>query len=236
MDKRRKGDRRERRDDDMRPSADWVPRTTLGKKVRAGQITSMDEVFAMGAKILEPELVDYLLPGMRKEVVQVTSTQRMTAYGRKQQMRSVVIIGDGNGFVGVGIGKAAESRDAINEAITDAKKRIVKVQLGCSSWECRCGTPHTIIREVKGQNSSTEIYLKPAPRGVGIVANENAHKVLELAGVKDVWTFTKGRTRNILNMVLATLDALDSLNVLKQGVADEVAAEAAESPAAGETA
>ncbi len=226
--------RRERRerDDSLQRSADWIPRTTLGKKVRAGQITSMDEVLAMGAKILEPEMVDYLIPELRKEVVQVSSTQRMTAYGRKQQMRSVVIIGDGTGFVGVGVGKAAESRDAINEAITDAKKRLVKVQLGCSSWECRCGTPHTIIREVKGQNSSTEIFLKPAPRGVGIVANENAKKVLKLAGVKDVWTFTKGRTRNILNMVLATLDALDSLNVLKQGVADDVAAEVGEASTA----
>ncbi len=226
---KRRRERRER-DDDLRPSADWVPKTALGKKVRSGQITSMEEIFAMGAKILEPEMVDYLLPELRKDVVQVSSTQRMTAYGRKQKMRSVVIIGDGKGFVGVGVGKAAESRDAINEAITDAKKHLVKVQLGCSSWECRCGTHHTLVRAVKGQNSSTEIYLKPAPRGVGIVANENAKKVLALAGVKDVWTFTKGRTRNILNMVLATLDALDSLNVLKQGVADEVAAEAGDVP------
>lgn len=195
---------------------EWVPKTDLGRRVKSGEIASLEQLYEKGVKILEPEIIDTLLPELREEVLEVTSTQRMTAYGRKQQMRATVIVGDSKGFVGVGVGKAADARDAISEAIKSAKKVIIHVQLGCTSWECNCGTPHTILRETKGQNSSTEITIKPAPRGVGIVANDTAKKVLELAGVKDVWTFTKGRTRNILNMALATADALELINKLKR--------------------
>jgi small subunit ribosomal protein S5 len=195
----------------------WVPKTELGRKVAGGQITSMDEVYASGQRVLEPQIVDTLLPDMKDEVLEVTSTQRMTAYGRKQQMRAVVVMGSERGFICVGVGKAAESRDAIGKAIEDAKKNVVKVPLGCASWECRCGTRHSITRTTTGKNSSTQIKIMPAPRGVGIVANETAKKVLELAGIKDVWTQSKGRTRNVLNMVLATVQALDKLNKLKEG-------------------
>ena len=207
----------EHRRETTRRKEEWIARTQLGKSVQNGAVTSLDSLLEKGTKILEPQIIDALLPELREEVLEVTSTQRMTAYGRKQQMRSVVVIGDGNGFVGVGVGKAADSRDSISEGIKDAKKNIIKVQLGCSSWECKCGTPHTILREAHGHNSSTEITLKPAPRGVGIVANQTAKKVLGLAGVKDAWSFTKGRTRNILNMALTTIDALDSINKLKTG-------------------
>lgn len=194
---------------------EWTPRTELGRKVKSGEIASYDALYEKGVRILEPQMINHLLPNLQEEVLEVTNTQRMTAYGRKQQMRAIVCVGDTSGYVGVGIGKAADSRDAIAEAITDAKKKLVKVQLGCASWECNCGTSHTIMRECKGQNSSTEITLKPAPRGVGIVSNETAKKVLALAGVRDVWTFTKGRTRNILNMALATIDAINAVNKLK---------------------
>ncbi|MFH0922715.1 MAG: 30S ribosomal protein S5 [Candidatus Micrarchaeota archaeon] len=183
----------------------------------AGEITSMQQVFDSGKPMLESQIVDILLPDLKEEVMDVDSMQRMTAYGRKQVMRAVVIIGNKNGFVGVGVGRAPESRQAIEEAIADAKRHLVRVQLGCGSWECGCGTAHSITKTVLGQRGSTKITIKPAPRGLGIVAGEVARKVLEFAGVRDVWTFSKGRTRNILNMVLATMSALDSLNKTKQG-------------------
>ncbi len=196
----------------------WQPKTELGKKVASGQITSMDQIYLGGMKVLEPEIIDTLLPDLKEEVLEVTSTQRMTAYGRKQQMRAVVVMGSERGYISVGVGKAAESRDAISKAIENAKKKIVKVSLGCSSWECGCGTNHSVIRTTMGKSSSTQIEIKPAPRGVGIVANETAKKVLQLAGIKDVWTLSKGRTRNVLNMVLATVNALSKLNQLKLGI------------------
>lgn len=197
---------------------DWSPKTELGKKVLAGEVTSLDEVIASGKKILEPEIIDFLLKGtIRENVIEIDNTQRMTACGRKQLMRAVVLIGSDLGYVGVGVGKAVETRDAIAEAIIDAKKHLVKVNLGCGSWECGCGTKHSLPIQTKGSNGSTTIVLKPAPRGVGVVANDVSKKVLELAGVKDAWSFAKGRTRNSLNTVLATMKALESLNHLKKG-------------------
>ncbi len=200
-----------------RERAPWVPKTELGRKVAAGQVASFDEIVAAGKPILETQIIDLLLPDLKEEVLNVSSTQRMTAYGRKQQMRAVIIVGNQRGYIGVGVGKAAEARDAIQEAITDAKKNIVKVNLGCGSWECGCGTPHSIPIKAFGKNSSTQIEIRPAPKGVGIVAGSVAKKVLEFVGVKDCWTFTKGRTRNVLNMVLATVNALNSLNQMKVG-------------------
>ncbi|MFQ5406550.1 MAG: 30S ribosomal protein S5 [Candidatus Micrarchaeia archaeon] len=194
---------------------EWIPKTALGKQVKAGEITSIDQILNSGKKILEPQIISALLPDFKDEVLKIKSTQRMTPCGRKMQMQAVVALGNKRGYVAVGLGKGPDTRMAITEAIANAKRNIVRVPLGCGSWECSCGQAHSIIHQATGQNSSTQILIKPAPRGVGIVAGETAKKVLALAGVNDVWTFAKGRTRNVLNTVLATLDALDSLNSTK---------------------
>ncbi|MFH1056448.1 MAG: 30S ribosomal protein S5 [Candidatus Micrarchaeota archaeon] len=199
--------------------ADWIPKTTLGRKVLNGEITNLDQVAEQNLKILEPEIIDILIPDLSEEVVQVTSVQRMTAYGRKQRMRAVVIMGNHNGIIGVGVGKAAETREAIEKAVKDAKMHLVKIPLGCGSWECGCGTPHSLPWAASGASGSTHILIKPAPRGVGLVAGETSKKVLQMAGIKDCWTFAKGRTRNILNSIFSTISALDSLNRVKKGVA-----------------
>ncbi len=221
--RKRQGEKREFERRDRRDKPEWVPRTSLGRRVQSGEVSSYEQVIFSGARVLESEIVDALLPDLKEEVIEICSTQRMSAYGRKMKMRAVAVMGNSKGFIAVGMGKAAETRDAIAEAIKDAKKSVVKVPLGCSSWECSCGTPHSITRTILGKSASTQILLKPAPRGVGIVANETAKKVLELAGVKDVWTFAKGRTRNKLNMVLATISALNALNELKGGRPEEEA-------------
>ncbi len=211
--------RRDRRPQmQARDISNWIPKTSLGKRVLNGEITSLDQVLDTGKRVLEPEIIDFLFHGsLKDEVLQISSTQRMTAYGRKQLMRAVVLIGNEGGYVGVGVGKAAETRDAIEEAIIDAKKNLVRIPLGCGSWECGCGKPHSLTQTISAGNGSTKITIKPAPRGVGIVAGEVSRKVLQKAGIKDAWTFAKGRTRNILNTVLATIHALDSLNKLKKG-------------------
>ncbi|MEW5955698.1 MAG: 30S ribosomal protein S5 [Candidatus Micrarchaeota archaeon] len=208
----------------------WTPRTELGRRVAAGEVTSIQQVLQSGGRILEPEIVDVLLPDLKEEVLEVSNTQRMTACGRKMQMRAVVVMGNRNGAIAVGVGKAPETRDAVAEAIRDAKKHVTLVRLGCGSWECGCGTAHSITQEAHGKNGTTEITIKPAPRGVGIVTGEVARKVLELVGVKDAWTFAKGRTRNKLSMSLATIDALESLGNLKKG-GGEQPEETAEQPA-----
>ncbi len=200
---------------------EWVPKTELGRKVASGELTSIGEVLKSGKKILEPQIVDLLLPDLKEEVLDIRSTQRMTSYGRKMQMRAVVIVGNKAGIIAIGVGKAVETRDAIAEAIKVAKKNLVRVNFGCGSWECTCGGSHSISQEVSGKASSTRIKLLPAPKGVGIVAGATARKVLELAGLQDVWSFSSGRTKNKLNTALATIDALSALNRLKKGAKGE---------------
>jgi small subunit ribosomal protein S5 len=207
-----------------REPAPWIPKTELGRAVAEGRIASIDEVLASGKRILEVEIADKLLPDLKEEVLEVTSTQRMTASGRKQRMRVIVVVGNKRGYAGVGVGKAAEVRDAIAAGMEEAKRNLVRVPLGCGSWECKCGTGHSIPRETLGSNSSTKITIKPAPKGVGLVAGKVSRKVLELAGIQDAWSFSKGRTRNVLNMVLATLDGLNKLNQLKVGASAEATA------------
>ncbi|VVB71077.1 30S ribosomal protein S5 [uncultured archaeon] len=193
----------------------WVPKTELGKAVAEGRITSMDQIIESGKKILEWQIYDVLLPDLKEEVIEVSSVQRMTGSGRKQAMRAVILIGNSNGFVGVGVGRGPETRDAIAKAIIDGKKHLIKVRLGCGSWEDSSSEPHSIPEQAIGGAGSAQLTLKPAPRGVGLVAGSVVKLVLSLAGVKDVWTFTKGRTRNKLNMARATVNALDSLNTKK---------------------
>ena len=190
----------------------WTPRTELGRAVAEGRITSMNEIFDSGKKLLEWQVIDVLLPEMKEEVIEVSSVQRMTGSGRKQAMRAVVLIGNSNGFVGVGVGKGVETRDAIAKSIIDAKKNLIRVKLGCGSWEDSSSEPHSIPQQATGRAGSATLVIKSAPRGVGLVAGTIVKQVLRLAGVKDVWTFTKGRTRNKLNIARATVSALDSLN------------------------
>ncbi|HIH19693.1 TPA: 30S ribosomal protein S5, partial [Candidatus Micrarchaeota archaeon] len=124
--------------------AEWVPKTALGRMVLNGQITSFDQVIEKNLKILEPEIINILVPDLSDEVLEITSTQRMTAYGRKQKMRAVIILGNKNGFIGVGVGKGVESKDAIEKALQGAKMHLMRIPLGCGSWECGCGLQHSI--------------------------------------------------------------------------------------------
>jgi small subunit ribosomal protein S5 len=208
-------ERRERREEPKINIEDWNPKTEIGKMVKGGKITSIDQIFELGKPIIEHEIVDFLLPNLKSEVLKVSSTQRMSDEGRKTQFRAIVIVGDGDGHLGVGAGKADETRPSIQTALKSAKKNITKVPVGCGSWECGCHGKHSLPIKVVGRNGGVEVTLKPAPRGVGITADEVVRKVLAMAGVKDVWSFARGRTRSVYNTAMATYHALDNLNRMK---------------------
>ena len=194
---------------DSAVETEWRPRTLVGKMVKEGKIRSLSEIFERNLPILEPEIVDYLIgPELKYETVDVTLVQKMTDAGRINRFRVVVVIGNENGFVGVGQGKARQLRIAIEKAIRNAKLNIIPVRRGCGSWECLCGQPHSVPFTVRGKSGSVEVVLKPAPRGTGLVAGDAAKVVLRLAGIQDVWSFTKGETRTTINFVKATFNAL----------------------------
>jgi small subunit ribosomal protein S5 len=196
-------------------ASSWIPKTQIGKKVKSGEITSLEEIYALGKPVLEAEIIDYLLPTLESETLEIKNTQRMTDCGRKMQFRAIVIVGDKNGHVGIGAGKSEEVRPAIESASKNARRNIISVPRGSGSWEDTLKAPHSIPIKAIGKNGSVEVSIKPAPRGVGVAANPIVKKVLQYAGVKNAWSFSRGRTRNIYNMAMATVNALSSLSSMR---------------------
>jgi len=194
---------------------EWIPKTLVGRLVKEGRITSINQIFEMNLPIREVEIVDALLPNLEQKVIKINIVQRQTDAGEVSQFQAVVAVGNHDGYVGVGVGKAKQVRQAIEKAIVDAKLNIVPVRRGCGSWECLCGEPHSVPFKVYGKSGSVKILLLPAPKGVGLVAGEAAKVVLRLAGIKDVWTRTKGETRTAINFVKATYDALRKTYAIK---------------------
>ena len=216
---------RERREE--RPTFNieaWQPKTSTGKKVKAHEITSIEQIFHEGRRIEEVEIVEALIPDMKHEVIEIASVQRMTKNNRKAKFRATAVVGDGRGHVGVGSGKDIEVRAAIDSAIKNAKVNIIPIIMGCGSWQCACGTAHSLPLVARGKCSSVEVILKPAPRGLGVVASVPVKKMLELAGVKDLWSFSRGRTRAKYNVLIATYRAL--MNIERMKNLDQISARA----------
>jgi len=186
----------------------WIPRTKLGKMILEGRISSIEEVFMEGSKIREPEIVDVLLPDLQEEVINISLVQKQTDAGEKSRFKAIVAVGNRDGYLGLGSGKARQVRTAIEKAAMDARLNITPVRRGCGSWECGCGKPHSLSFKVQGKCGGVEIALVPGPRGLGIVASEAAKVILELAGVKDCWTKSYGSTRTVPSFAYAIFDAL----------------------------
>jgi len=200
-----------KRNADASPSApiSWDPKTKLGKMVISGQITKMSDALNTGLPIREPEIIDILLPDIDDEVIDVNMVQRMTDSGRRVKFVITVAVGNKDGFIGFGQAKGKEVGSSIRKAIDSAKLNIIEIKRGCGSWECGCGKPHTVPFTVKGKSGSVEITLKPAPRGIGLATGNVAKKILALAGIKDCWAFTKGKTKTTVNYSKAVFNALE---------------------------
>lgn len=186
----------------------WVPKTRLGKLIQEGRITSMDEVFLSGLKIAEPQIVDALLPDLQEEVINVNLVQKQTDAGEKSRFKAIVAVGNRDGYIGLGSGKASQVRTAIEKAATVARLNIVPVKRGCGSWECGCGKPHSIPFQVEGKCGGVRVVIVPGPRGLGLVASEVAKVLLNLAGVKDLWVRSRGSTRTVPSYACAIFDGL----------------------------
>jgi len=192
----------------------WVPRTRLGKMILERKISSIEELFMEGLKIREAEIVDVLLPDLQEEVINIGLVQKQTDAGEKSQFRAIVVVGNRDGYVGLGSGKARQVRSAIEKAAVDARLNITPVRRGCGSWECGCGKHHSMPFQVRGECGGVEIVLIPGPRGLGIVASEAAKVILGLAGVKDCWTKSYGSTRTVPSFAFAVFDALKKTYLL----------------------
>ncbi|HZX45325.1 MAG TPA: 30S ribosomal protein S5 [Candidatus Nanoarchaeia archaeon] len=212
----------------------WKPKTSIGMKVKEGEITDIDTILDQGLKILEAEVVDALLPNMNTELLLIgqskgkfgggqrrifKQTQKKTQEGNKPHFAIYACVGDNNGHIGLGYGKSKETVPAREKALRRAKLSMIKVRRGCGSWQCGCREPHTIPFAVKGKCGSCEIELIPAPKGTGLRVEGECQKVLKLAGIKDIWSQTRGQTRTKINLIAACNEALK--NLVKMKAADK---------------
>ena len=164
----------------VRERGEWAPRTRLGQMIREGRITSIEEIFSDGWKIKEPEIVNSLIPDLQEEVININLVQKQTDAGEKSRFKAIVAVGNRDGYVGLGAGKAKQVRTAIEKAALAARLNITPVKRGCGSWECGCGKPHSLQFQIRGKCGSVEIVLIPGPRGLGIVAGEVAKVIFFL--------------------------------------------------------
>jgi len=142
---------------------------------------------------------------LKEKVVAISRVAKVVKGGRNFRFSAVVVVGDGNGHVGVGNGKAAEVPDAIKKAIQEAKKNLIEVPIVNTT------VPHEFI----GKFGSANVLLKPAAVGTGLIAGGSVRPVLELAGYQNIRTKVIG-TNNPRNVVYATMEGLKSMQTVEQ--------------------
>lgn len=190
------------------PLDNWVPKTQLGRQVYEGQVSSIYEIFEEGFKIKEVEIVDVLVPGLKDEVININLVQKQTDAGESSRFTALVAVGNENGLIGIGLGKAKRVRNAIEKGIRLAKLSLHPIRMGCGSWECDCGEGHTLPFKVRGKAGSVVVTLLPGPQGLGLVAGDTAKVVLKMSGIKDCWSKSIGKTTTTNSFAFATFEAL----------------------------
>jgi small subunit ribosomal protein S5 len=208
----------------------WTPVTRLGKLVKAGKITNIDEILDKGETILEAEIVDALLPTLRSDLLSVgqskgkfgggkksiwRQTQKKTREGNKPSFSALAVVGNGDGYVGIGMGKARETVPAREKATRQAKLNLIKIRRGAGSWETAEPKQNSIPFAVEGKCGSVKMKILPAPQGKGLVIEKECSRILSLAGIQDVYSKTSGHTGTKVNLLRACFDALKELSKVK---------------------
>ena len=185
-----------------------MPVTKLGRLVKAGKITSIEEIFLHSLPVKEAPIVDYFLKDLKDEVMKIMPVQKQSAAGQRTRFKAFIAVGDSNGHIGLGVKCSSEVANAIKGSITLAKLCVIPVRRGY--WGNRVGAPHTVPYKLTGHCGSVRVRLVPAPRGTGLVAAPASKKMLSLAGIKDVYSSTRGKSRTMGNFIKAVFFGLAS--------------------------
>ena len=150
---------------------------------------------------MKHEIIDANQLELNEKVVSIKRVSKTVKGGRNMRFTALVVVGDGNGHVGAGLGKATEIPEAIRKGKEDAAKKLIKVELDENN-----SIPHDFV----GAFGSASVLLKRAPEGTGVIAGGPARNVLEMAGIKNIRTKSLG-SRNKQNVVLATIEGLKQM-------------------------
>jgi ribosomal protein uS5 len=170
----------------------------------------MEEIYLFSLPVKEYQIVDMFLPKLKDEVMKIMPVQKQTRAGQRTRFKAFVAVGDFDGHVGLGVKCAKEVATAIRGAIILAKLSVIPVRRGY--WGAALGEPHTVPSKVSGKVGSVMCRLIPAPRGTGIVAAPASKRLLQLAGVEDCYTQSKGSTATMGNFLKATFAAVRALH------------------------
>ena len=210
-----------------KPEIGWEPKTKLGKEVKNGNVKDIDEILDNGKKIFEPEIVDYLLENVKTDLISVgqskgkfgggkrrvwRQTQRKTKEGNVPTFSTMAVAGDEDGHIGIGYGRSKETLPARDKAIRKAKINLIKVKRACAGFDCSCDEFHSVPFKVSGKSGSVRVTLIPAAQGTGLVVANELKKVLQIAGIKDVYSKTFGKKRTTFNLIKACIEALEKTN------------------------
>jgi small subunit ribosomal protein S5 len=208
----------------------WQPKTAVGRQVKSGEIKDISYIFENGIKIVEPQVVDQLLGNLETDLLMIgqskgkfgggarrafKQTQKKTNDGNSPSFSTYAVVGNRNGYVGLGWGKALETVPAREKAGRDAKLNLIYVPRGNGSWQSRGNETNSIPMKVTGKCGSIRLTLIPAPVGTGLVVEKECAKMLRLAGIRDCWSKMQGCTTTKINVVKACFDALKRLSLAK---------------------